>query len=970
MADVFLKIVNMSISASWLVLAVLVFRLVFKKAPKWIYVLLWGIVAVRLLCPFSIESALSLIPSAETISPEIIMSQNPAIHTGVPAINSVVNPIITETFAPEPVVSANPLQIWIPVLAMIWGIGVVLLLVYTTVSYWRLRERVRTAVLLRDNIFQSETVSSPFVLGIIKPKIYLPFHMDGQNLGYVVSHEQAHIRRRDHWWKPLGFLLLTIHCFNPLMWLAYVLLCRDIELACDEKVVKELGKDQRADYSRALVACSVNRRMIAACPLAFGEVGVKERVKSVLNYKKPTFWVVAVSVIACAVVAVCFLTDPAEDDAQGRMEEGYYLLIGADGVKEIRISLPDSGGGVVNADGSFFKKGEEVYLALLQNVTDLRGISITALGKNGEIIYALSIPKGASNEEIINIVGGDGWLLAPTGFGEAIADGKTYVYENKGIMGSFTITLCNDGTFSYYEGMASSYIGFGSWKRDGDNITLTDDGYGGLGLVNHFRIDGDDLIFVEDGSSNFIYVKVQDGERFHCTGEAFKVADSPVQIEGDQLLSLNDVIMLSQKGYDLTWSDFDQYKYIETGSGLYIRVYEINEMFELWIGGSWPDHEPMYIWLSLADDLDTRIDIRDGGVEEFITKDYSETLLNSAIYDAILDHNLSEKTVGLNNCASFVLLDKEELSGTPVVDSTDHIGLVTVYGLALYQGYDLVDGELREETGSHIPVAITFDVLNGKYSLKEYWEPRDGNYYAPDIRDKFPDKIEEEALNTQKYIAAQKQACYVQAMRHNGVEVSDPDQRPLSAEELSWFDETFNPLVYDKQGNPIGVNPWSCFFTSYYDDVRDLDFVEFMRYFPGDGSFVSDEEFAALIKLETFPFYGEVSTGADMPVPVSRYPARLVNQVLKEYAGITTADLDTSGLEYLPEYDAFYNYTSDFGPGVFTCTRGEVNGDMVRLYEELETGTDMLTLRKVGSDYQIVAHQCIEGDNGAERVYG
>ena len=322
MADVFLKIVNMSISASWLVLAVLGFRLVFKKAPKWIHVLLWGIVAVRLLCPFSIESALSLIPSAETISPEIMMSPEPAIHTGVPAINSVVNPIITETFAPEPVASANPLQILIPVLAMIWGIGVALLLAYTAISYWRLHRKVRAAVLLCDNIFQSEVVSSPFVLGIIKPKIYLPFKMDGQNLEHVVSHEQAHIRRRDHWWKPLGFLLLTIHWFNPLMWLAYVLLCRDIELACDEKVVKELGRDQRADYSQALLACSVNRRMIAACPLAFGEVGVKERVKTVLNYKKPAFWVMVVSVVACAVVAVCFLTNPID------AIEGYYHIEG------------------------------------------------------------------------------------------------------------------------------------------------------------------------------------------------------------------------------------------------------------------------------------------------------------------------------------------------------------------------------------------------------------------------------------------------------------------------------------------------------------------------------------------------------------------------------------------------------------------------------------------------------------------
>lgn len=187
------------------------------------------------------------------------------------------------------------------------------LALYTAISYWRLRRKVDTAVRYEDNIFQSENVGSPFVLGIIKPKIYLPFKMDEQDMEHVVAHEQAHIRRKDHWWKPLGFLLLTIHWFNPLMWLAYVLLCRDIELACDEKVIKELGNEQRADYTQALVACSVNRRMIAACPLAFGEVGVKERVKSVMNYKKPAFWIIILAVIACVVVVVCFLTNPKQD---------------------------------------------------------------------------------------------------------------------------------------------------------------------------------------------------------------------------------------------------------------------------------------------------------------------------------------------------------------------------------------------------------------------------------------------------------------------------------------------------------------------------------------------------------------------------------------------------------------------------------------------------------------------------------
>ena len=310
MSELFLEIVNRSIAASWIVIAVLILRFCLKKAPKWVNVLLWGIVAVRLIFPFSIESALSLIPSAETVSPSIMMETAPSVQTGVPALDQVINPVIDHSLAPAPGASANPLQIWIPVLTVIWLLGVAALFLYSAVSYRRLRRRVCEAVILRDNIYQSENVCSPFVLGIIRPKIYLPYHMDKREMDHVIAHEQTHIRRRDHWWKPLGFLLLTVHWFNPLLWLGYILLCRDIELACDEKVIREMGNEQRADYTQALVSCSVSRRSIAACPLAFGEVGIKERVKSVMNYKKPAFWIILASALICAVAAVCFLTDP------------------------------------------------------------------------------------------------------------------------------------------------------------------------------------------------------------------------------------------------------------------------------------------------------------------------------------------------------------------------------------------------------------------------------------------------------------------------------------------------------------------------------------------------------------------------------------------------------------------------------------------------------------------------------------
>ena len=319
MSGIFLKLLNLSISASWLVLVVLALRLVLKRAPKWVNVLLWGMVALRLMLPFSIESALSLIPSAETLSPEVVrFDPAPTITSGVTIIDNAVNPSLSESFAAAPLASVNPLYVWTYLAGWVWLIGLAAMLLYALVSYLRLRRRVSASIPLRENIYVCDEVPSPFILGIVHPRIYLPSALDEAQRGSVLSHERAHLARRDHWWKPLGFALLAVYWFNPLLWLAYTLLCRDIELACDERVLRGMDAGQVKDYSSALLACSVPRRMLAACPLAFGEVGVGERVKNALRYKKPAFWVVAASVAVCVVVAVCFLTNPRTDtDAAG-----------------------------------------------------------------------------------------------------------------------------------------------------------------------------------------------------------------------------------------------------------------------------------------------------------------------------------------------------------------------------------------------------------------------------------------------------------------------------------------------------------------------------------------------------------------------------------------------------------------------------------------------------------------------------
>ena len=624
----FLKLANMSISASWLVLAILVLRLVLKKAPKWVNVLLWGIVAARLICPFSIESALSLIPSTQTIPMNIEMAAKPAIDSGVEVVNSMVNPMIAASFTPNPAASANPLQIWIPLAAVIWLFGMVLMLLYTVISYWRLNRRIDAAVLYRDNIFQSENVSSPFVLGILKPKIYLPFHMNEQDLQHVVAHEQAHIRRKDHWWKPLGFLLLTVYWFNPLMWVAYVLLCRDIELACDEKVIAKLANEQRADYTQALMACSVNKRMISACPLAFGEVSVKDRVKAIMNYRKPTFWLVVVALILCIIVSVCFLTDPIQ----------------------------------TKNSQSFLNYKNSITLSERQDV--IPAIHYSSVNNQGSI--GIGMVEGTAFAAYLDTVQWSEKWLTPSDLSSP---------------GSVAVNVADNLRITIYDRAFAA-------------VEFNDE-------ICYYRIKPNDFQRIRD------LLMSADSERLEKSAESrLDLALGVATIEENNILSekirlsLNDVIMLSQKSYDLNWSDFDRFEYIETGFGLYIRVYEINDMFQLMIGGNhpegYPDKDPMYIYLTLAEDKEIKIDIRDGGVTEFIAEhktDSAETwdripmvMVNGELY---LDTGKESTVIARCGMMDGEITSQVDGSKVPTIDNQSNFG--TGYG---YQ-YGAIEGTIE-----------------------------------------------------------------------------------------------------------------------------------------------------------------------------------------------------------------------------------------------------------------------------------
>ena len=598
MGELFLKTLNMSIAASWLILAVVLLRFALKKAPKWIAVLLWGVVAVRLVVPFSFESALSLIPSAETFNAHNIQYETPAISSGIPAVNNAVNPVQGETFATNPAASVNPLYVWTFIVSVIWLIGIAAMLLYAVISYVRVRQSVGESVPYEGDIFLCDHVKSPFILGLVRPKIYLPSSMDAASMEPVIAHEKAHLTRCDHWWKPVGFLILTVHWFNPLCWIAYVLLCRDIELACDEKVIRQMDLNGKKQYSTALLEFSTGRRLVTICPLAFGEVGVKERVKNVLNYKKPAFGLIVVAIIACGVVTVCFATNPKQELPQEQR------------IDELRSKYPEYFDLITS-------KGLEVYV--WQLAKDSYSFGLMPGTNREKTLEELMSLKGASAAEMALIL-------------------STYEIEDENI---FVIPWGNP--------ISSYMVGTGDMETPE--------------YINNIRT----------------------------------------------MLGLDGVSMGSAGGEDTP-----------TPAG--------------------------------PDAADTTIS------EE-----------QAAIRQAILEHNKSSYPLEYDvACCSFITL--ETLSATPLAGSSTH--KITYYGWALYEQYRATDNGLETTGGSHIPVVLSFDLDERGYTLTEYWEPRDGSYFAQDIREKFPAHIVEDALHGQKFVLQQTQECYAQAIAATGLDAN------------------------------------------------------------------------------------------------------------------------------------------------------------------------------------------------------
>ena len=463
MSSVFLKIINLSYSASWLILAVIAARLLLKRAPKWVSCIMWGLVALRLIIPFTLNSALSLLPSSEVVPSNIEMTDTPHIEFGIAILNNTVNQAIENTLAPTEAASVNPMQVVVFIASAVWITGMIVMMLYALFSYVLIRIRTKESAYVSKGLRECDEIESPFILGIFRPVIYVPSGMNQDTLKLVLAHEQAHLHRFDHLWKPLGFLLLSVYWFNPLCWVAYILLCRDIESACDEKVIGGKSNEYMAAYSQALLDCSVQRRRIAACPVAFGETGVKMRIKNVLNYKKPAFWLVMVSLAVCVIVAACFLTNPGRS---------------------------------VNA--------EEMSAADTGAVTDPQMVSDSQTAGDPQTVSNSQTAGDATGTVFDEI---RVYYFSGNHFSEGGLDPDNLI--------DFSITFSPDGTYSWYETPISSFIGIGTYSIKDGILTMTDNAeMTGTGRVNSFTVSGDRLYYIADGSDNFLMVKLDDNAEF------------------------------------------------------------------------------------------------------------------------------------------------------------------------------------------------------------------------------------------------------------------------------------------------------------------------------------------------------------------------------------------------------------------------------------------------------------------------
>lgn len=755
MSSLFLTLLELGLSASVLALVVVLLRLLPLRWPRWIYCLLWALVALRLICPVSIESNLSLQPRIEQTafySPSMDATPLPTPDNAPAA--SIATPDISGGLVHHTGQVSSPSPI--SVLSGIWLVGIVAMLFYALISYLRLRHRVLTATRLRDGIYQSEWVDSPFVLGLLRPKIYLPYHLDEETAAHVIAHEQSHLCRGDHWWKPLGYLLLSVYWFCPVLWLAYWLLCQDIELACDARVVSNMTPDARQHYARTLLKLGVRRSTIAACPLAFGELGVKQRIKRVMTHKKPAFWVVSASLLALVAVAVCFLTTPktpkpgAVDINLPLPENTSWFLQSKNPAYDTEISFR-------NKDQFFspsqmvFQNPDAAFDAMLQDYEAAiayieKRSGLDSLTRDNYRQYQNSI-RNIPDDALLRTQCEDLYRFFDL-YGNSISEQdvtSAIIVSLPEVMpyGDFTI-----GQF-LMQNLALSYRPEGSGEYREIHLDIPLDGY-------------------PDPGKTVITLRVTNkaGQTIYSSSTLRSLADMHFYTRQELLLMLDGQLLYTADNQPASeqWDRLIPETVEEIQVLHYPRTDDSGE-----IAYSVYCFDGIPTWFAEGHSLRFYAIVTSTGAESY-AQSTAQNPLDRAITKAILDRLLPETPDELVYCESHVNLTQETIIACGPVESPDCGTWTTVYTMVMESVFSISGDTMEQVSGSHYPAAITFrEEGDGSYTLTEFWTPRDGSYYAGDIREKFPDEVEEDALNTQKYALRQLQNCYAQVLDYAAI---------------------------------------------------------------------------------------------------------------------------------------------------------------------------------------------------------
>lgn len=939
---------NMSLTASVVILAVLAVRLLLRRAPKVFSYALWAVVLFRLLCPVSVTSAVSLLgalgaPAQERSAVTSVVEYVPAdiVRNMAPA----VTPLPQEPFPAEPgenIVStapsvtqpaaapASPLSGPVAVLTLTWLTGMALLLLYSVVSLLRLRRRLVGALRLEDNIYLADYIPSPFVMGLFRPKIYLPSTLTETERGYILRHEQYHIRRRDYLVKFLAFLALCVHWFNPLVWVAFVLAGKDMEMSCDEAVVKELGEDIRADYSASLLSLATGHRIVAGMPLAFGEGDTGGRIRNLLKWKRPRPWVIAVCAVVCVgLIALCAANPKGDSDedpaAQGK--KGQWSSVEAY-VESVMNAETEVEYYVVGANGTV--RPDEPQTAA---VTDRKRLS---LGRNGQV-DGLD-PDGTLEEWEFS------YLVKFDADPESVALVGGQYYDDEGY---------------FWLGPDNTHALFALHYEDDSYDILYDaaimDGYDFYGYHNtveeviydwYVTDQGLDLpLYVEDWIDQINYNNPND-----------KPGNYPVHrydVDGGYLyipISAWAMTDIASERASIDWWEWGSL--YNTGSSIHVSHYT-QSLEDVYTTSRKQGFEPLddskQIWKRRQDGINERYYF------------YPAADGNGCwrVWTLWTDLGISEyPNIFIEPQVLYLMAE----SFTPAADFTPAAGTATRTAAQTTSG-DEVDGRIAD-----ITVGYTVEEEDGVqriYSVDNAWA-RNFNGW---------DKVELSATVLKEqiiYLGGDRALVPVvySADRGSGwktfqavVEISLTGQysprHTLTQEELAAYNAVMDPAVRDESGDIVDLNiqPVSYFLTSYYDNIRDLNFEEFIRYFPSSGK-TTEAEFEALKKLDDWPFK-RVARMEDMPVPIHRHTISSINEVLTRWGGITTNDLDTAGVCYLEEYDAYYTFTSDFNMFYFIAESGEQVGNYVYLRKSVENGNiAVLTLRLTpGTDeWQIVSH--------------